>query len=55
MEQTQDKLVTCKCCGSNACYESEFTTQEGKIKTWLCMTCGFTTNTTMTNDSDSLK
>ena len=31
--QTQDKLVTCKCCGSDACYESEFTTQEGKINT----------------------
>ena len=51
----QDKLVTCKCCGSNACYESEFTTQEGPMTTWLCMTCGFTTNTTMTKDSDSLK
>lgn len=33
MEQTQDKLVNCKCCNSNACYESEFTTQDGKIQT----------------------
>ena len=55
MKQTGDKLVNCKCCGSNACYESEFTTQEGKINTWLCMTCGFTTNTTMTKDSEALK
>jgi hypothetical protein len=55
MEQGQDKLVVCRCCGSDACYESEFTTQEGLLKTWLCMTCGFTTNTTMTEDSDSLK
>ena len=55
MKQTGDKLVNCKCCGSNACYESEFTTQEGKITTWLCMTCGFTTNTTMTEDSEGLK
>jgi hypothetical protein len=55
MEQGQDKLVTCKCCGSNACYESEFTTQEGPLKTWLCMTCGFTSNSTMTEDSESLK
>ena len=55
MEQGQDKLIDCKCCKSNACYESEFTTQEGKINTWLCMTCGFTTNTTMTEDSDALK
>jgi len=55
MEQTGDKLVTCKCCGSNACYESEFTTQEGPINTWLCMTCGFTTNSTMTQDGEALK
>ena len=55
MEQTGDKLVTCKCCGSDACYESTFTTEEGPINTWLCMTCGFTSNTTMTNDSEALK
>ena len=55
MEQKQDKLVICKCCGSDACYESEFTTKEGLLKTWLCMTCGFTSNTTMTEDSESLK
>ena len=55
MEQGQDKLVVCRCCGSDVCYESEFTTQEGLLKTWLCMTCGFTTNTTMTEDSEGLK
>ena len=55
LKHEQDKLVTCKCCGSNACYESEFTTKEGKITTWLCMTCGFTTNTTMTENSENLK
>jgi len=55
MKQTGDKLVTCKCCGSDACYESEFTTQEGPISTWLCMTCGFTSNTTMTKDGEALK
>tara|TARA_R110000851_G_scaffold289579_2_gene443699 strand:+ start:108 stop:605 length:498 start_codon:yes stop_codon:yes gene_type:complete len=55
MEQGQDKLVTCKCCNGNACYESEFTTQEGSINTWLCMTCGFTSNSTMTKDSEALK
>ena len=53
--QGKDKLVTCKCCGSDACYESEFTTKEGPINTWLCMTCGFTSNTTMTEDSEALK
>jgi len=55
MEQGQDKLVVCKCCGSDACYESEFTTAEGKLQTWLCMTCGFTSNSTMTEDSEALK
>ena len=55
MKQTGDKLVTCPCCTSNACYESEFTTQEGPINTWLCMTCGFTSNTTMTIDGEALK
>ena len=55
MKQTGDKLTTCKCCKGNACYESEFTTQEGPINTWLCMTCGFTTNSTMTQDGEALK
>ena len=55
MEQTQDKLVNSPICDSNACYESEFQTQEGTIKTWLCMTSGFTSNTTMTEDSEELK
>ena len=55
MEQGQDKLVICPCCKSNACYESEFTTLEGKIETWICMTCGFTTNTTMEADSETVK
>ena len=53
--QGQDKLVNCPCCKSNACYESEFQTQEGPIKTWLCMTCGMTTNTTMVADSEVVK
>ena len=50
-----DKLVDCPCCKSNACYESEFTTQDGKVTTWLCMTCGMTTNTSMVEDSEVLK
>ena len=55
MKMTQDKLVNSPICDSNACYESEFQTQEGTIKTWLCMTSGFTSNTTMTEDSEELK
>ena len=53
--QGQDKLVDSPICDSNACYESEFTTAEGPVKTWLCMTSGYTTNTTMTEDSEELK
>ena len=55
IEQKQDKLVNSPICDSNACYESEFQTQDGIIKTWLCMTSGYTSNTTMTLDSESLK
>ena len=53
--QGQDKLVDSPVCDSNACYESEFTTADGPIKTWLCMTSGYTSNTTMTLDSEALK
>ena len=55
MKQLGDKLVNSPICDSNACYESEFQTQEGVIKTWLCMTSGYTSNTTMTLDSEVLK
>tara|TARA_Y100000592_G_scaffold55958_1_gene88002 strand:- start:439 stop:975 length:537 start_codon:yes stop_codon:yes gene_type:complete len=55
MKQLGDKLVNSPVCDSNACYESEFQTQEGVVKTWLCMTSGYTSNTTMTLDSDTLK
>ena len=54
MEQLGDKLVISPICGGNACYESEFQTQEGIVKTWLCMTSGYTSNTTMTLGSDAL-
>ena len=53
--QGEDKLVDSPVCDSNACYESEFTTEDGPIKTWLCMTSGYTSNTTMTLDSEVLK
>ena len=55
MEQGQDKLVNSPICDSNACYESEFTTAEGPIKTWLCMTSGYTSNTTMKTNSETVK
>ena len=55
IKQLNDKLVTSPICGSDAMYESEFQTQDGIIKTWLCMTSGYTSNTTMTLDSETLK
>ncbi len=55
MKQLGDKLVISPVCGGNACYESEFQTQDGIVKTWLCMTSGYTSNTTMTLESETLK
>jgi hypothetical protein len=56
IKQLGDKLVISPVCGSDACYESEFITKDiGKVKTWLCMTSGYTSNTTMTLDSETLK
>ena len=40
MEQLKDKLVISPICGSDAMYESEIQTQDGLVKTWLCMTSG---------------
>ncbi len=54
MKHLGDKLVNSPICNSDACYESEFQTAEGSIKTWLCMTSGYTSNTTMTLDSEAL-
>ena len=55
MKQLGDKLVNSPVCDSDACYESEFQTADGPVKTWLCMTSGYTSNTTMTLDSEGLK
>ena len=55
MKQLGDKLVNSPVCNSDACYESEFITENGPVKTWLCMTSGYTSNTTMTLDSEGLK
>ena len=42
-----EKLVECRRCGSNACSEMS----DDKISIWLCMGCGFTTNTFMTEEN----
>jgi len=44
-----DKLVECKKCGGNACYEQVI---DNVITTWLCMGCGFTTSTQLQEGSD---
>lgn len=46
-----DNLVTCKRCGSNACYEQHI---DEETTTWLCMGCGFTTSTLMTEKSPAV-
>ena len=44
-----DKLIECKRCGGNACYEQKVNEQ---VTTWLCWGCGFTTSTLMTEGSE---
>lgn len=44
-----DKLVECKKCSGNACYEQVI---DNVITTWLCMGCGFTTSTQLQEGSD---
>jgi len=43
-----DKLVNCRRCKGNACYEQIISED---VTTWLCMGCGFTTSTLLTEDS----
>jgi len=47
-----EQLTTCKRCGSDACYEQQVNEE---VKTWLCMGCGFTTSTLMTEGSNPVK
>jgi hypothetical protein len=44
-----EKLVECKRCSGNACYEQQLIEQN--VTTWLCMGCGFTTSTLMVKGS----
>lgn len=43
-----DKLVTCLKCGGSMCYEMEYE----NIKSYMCMGCGFQTNTLLKEGSD---
>lgn len=40
------KMITCKRCGSNACSE----TYNEQLSVWLCFGCGFTSNSTLTKE-----
>lgn len=48
----QDQLIECKRCGGNACYEQHI---DENTTTWLCMGCGFTTSTLMTEGGKLVK
>ena len=47
-----EQLVICKRCGSNACLEQQINEE---VSTNLCMGCGFTTSTLMTEGSEVVK
>jgi len=47
----KDKLITCRRCGSNACYEQQI---DEEVTTWLCWGCGFTSSTLMTKNSSTV-
>lgn len=47
-----EQLTVCKRCGSNACLEQKINEE---VTTHLCMGCGFTTSTLMTEGSEVVK
>jgi hypothetical protein len=47
-----DNLITCPCCGSDACSKSPIDNFEVPINSYLCWTCGFTTNDLIKDGSD---
>ena len=48
----KDQLTTCKRCSGNACYEQNI---DENTSTWLCMGCGFTTSTLMTEKGELVR
>ena len=51
-EGYKDKKVTCPHCGSKNCFES--TEEATKMISYLCLSCGYTTNSYFTKESESL-
>lgn len=46
-----DELITCKRCGSDACYHSQI----DSVDTYMCWTCGFSTTSNHKENSDIVK
>ncbi len=42
----QESFIICVRCGGNACHE----VSNGQLTVWSCFGCGFTTNSTLTDD-----
>ena len=49
----EDKKVTCPHCDSKNCFESYEEATE--VTSWLCLNCGYTTNTFFTEESQHLQ
>ena len=47
-----EQIVECRKCGKPYCYES---VQEGVSATWACLSCGFTTSTSMLDNTMELR
>ena len=47
-----DNLTICPCCGSDACSKNLVLDLGKEINSYLCWTCGFTTNDLMKDGSD---
>mgnify|MGYP003145152542 FL=1 len=47
-----DDLTICPCCGSDACSKNFIDSSGVQINTYLCWTCGFTTNDLLRDGSD---
>ncbi len=52
-EGFEDRKVTCPHCGSKNCFES--TEEETGVISYLCLKCGYTTNSYFTEESESLQ
>lgn len=48
----QDKKITCPHCGSQNCFQEEYSVSENTLSSYLCMGCGYTTTTMNTVDSE---